>query len=125
MAKDKATMELKRGTLQPVGAMADWEQVRSLRQQIDRLFADFDWPDLRLDWPRKAAMLLPSWSGFGVTISPVDLVERNGGYDLQAELPGPSEDRIKARFDISVLKVTLPKSTHAIQKERMIDEKAA
>jgi HSP20 family protein len=34
-------------------------------------------------------------------------------------------DKIEARFDKGVLKVTLPKSATAIQKERKIDVKAA
>jgi len=106
----------------------------------------------------------------------VDLIERNGGYELQAELPGLTEDRIEvklangtvtingektservgdegdyhlrersfgsfqrsfrvptnvdadkieARFDKAILKVTMPKSAAAIQQEHKIDVKAA
>lgn len=153
----------------------DWAPIRSLRQQIDRLFADFDLPDLALAWPRRAA-LPQAWPEFGVTIPPMDLVERNGGYELQAELPGLTDsqvevklangiltikgeksservededdyhlrersfgtfqrsfrvpanvdaDKIEARFDKGVLKVTMPKSAAALQQERKINVKAA
>jgi HSP20 family protein len=177
MSEKKTEIEVKREQVPAAGASApDWEPVRALRQQIDRLFADFDWPDFHLAWPRKVASAVRTWPDFSVSIPPVDLVERNGGYELQAELPGltgdqieiklangmltikgekSSErvedeedyhlrersygsfqrsfrvpenvdaDKIEAKVDNGVLKVTMPKSAAAIQKERKIDIKAA
>jgi HSP20 family protein len=154
----------------------DWEPMRSLRSQIDRMMADFDWPDLRPAWQRRPFPAARPWPDSAATWPPVDLVERNGGYELQAELPGLTEDqievklangmvtikgeksservedeedyhlrersygsfqrsfrvpenvdidRIQAQFDKGVLKVTLPKSAAAIEKERKIEVKAA
>lgn len=176
MTEKKTGIEVKRDPGRAVGAsVPDWEPVRSLREQIDRMFADFDWPDFRLGWPSRAAMIPRSWPDPGISIPPVDLVERNGGYELQAELPGLTEDqievklsngmvtikgeksservedegdyhlrersfgsfqrsfrvpqnvdadKIEARFDKGVLKISLPKSAAALQEERKIDVKA-
>lgn len=177
MTDTKTSIEVQREPAREIGALAhEWEPIRSLRHQIDRLFADFDWPDLRLGWPRRAASSPQPWPDFGATLPPVDLVERNGGYELQVELPGLTEqqievkltngiltikgekstervededdyhlrersfgsfqrsfrvpahvdtDRIEARFDKGVLRVSLPKTATAIQDERKIDVKAA
>lgn len=116
---DKTTeIEVKRDPAHAVGAPTpDWEPIRALRHQIDRLMADFDWPDLRLAWPRKAAMPPVAWPAFGVAVPPVDLVERNGGYELQAELPGLSEDQIEVRLSNGMVTIKGEKSSERIEDD--------
>ena len=162
----------------PAGAnwVPDWDPIRALRHQIDRLVADFDWPDVHAHRPRQPLFSAQTWPELGAGMPPVDLVERNDGYELQAELPGLKQDqievklsdgmmtikgeksservedkddyhlqersygsfqrsfripsgvdseKIKARFENGVLKITLPKSSSAIEKERKIEIKAA
>lgn len=176
MAEKKTKIDVKHEPTRAVGAsMPDWEPIRSLRNQIDRLMTDFDWPDLRLAWPHRSGLAPQAWPDSTVAVPPVDLVERNGGYELQAELPGLTGDQIEvklsngmvtikgeksservedddnyhlrersygafqrsfrlpanvdpekisAQFENGVLKVSLPKSAAAIEKERKIEVKA-
>lgn len=176
MVDKNTSVEVKREPAQP-GALkaAEWEPFRALRHQFDRLM-DIDWPDLQLGWPRRPAIAGQTWPEMGVAVPPVDLVERNGGYELQVELPGMTKDqidikfadgmmtikgeksaervedkedyylqersygsfqrtfrvpasvdadKIEAKFENGLLKVTLPKSAAAIKQERKIEVKAA
>lgn len=101
----------------PSAPVPDWEPMRSLRHQIDRLMADFDWSDLRLAWPRRSPLEQYAWPGMAMAIPPIDLVERNGGYELQAELPGLSEDQIEVKVYNGMVTIKGEKSS-----ERMEDE---
>lgn len=177
MAKKSEEIEVKREPAQAGAVLPlDWEPLRALQQQMARLMSDFDWPDFRFNPPRKMMMPATLWPESGVAMPPVDLVERNGGYELQAELPGLKEDqieikvsdglmtikgeksaervedeadfhlrersygafqrtfrmpsgvdadKIQAKFENGVLKVDLPKTAAALQKERKIEVKAA
>lgn len=118
MTKKKNEIEVKREPSQAIVSSAqDWEPIRSLRDQIDRLFADFDWPDLRLAWPRRVPMLPQSWPNFGVAIPPIDLIERNGGYELQAELPGLTEDQIEVKLANGMVTIKGEKSSEHVEDE--------
>jgi HSP20 family protein len=102
-ATDKAAQARKDETASPEARDAERpsegspprsSRMANLRQEIDRLFDDFGWPE--------------SWSGFGLggdrdrspgaawrtlmrgTAPAMDLVERDAEYELQAELPGLS-----------------------------------
>lgn len=112
MSEKKTEIEVTRA---PAPVVHDWEPIRSLRHQIDRLLGDFDWPDLRPAWPRKGAMLPQTWPALGAASPPVDLVERNGGYELQAELPGLTEDQIEVRLASGILTIKGEKSSERIE----------
>lgn len=117
MAERKTAIEVKRDPERAGTAVApDWEPVRSLRRQIDRLMSDFDWPDLRLGWPRRAPTAL-SWPDFGDAVPPVDLIERNGGYELQIELPGLSDDQIEVKLANGILTIKGEKSSERVEDE--------
>ena len=118
MAENKTAIEVKRETPRLVDIMTqDLEPIRSLRHQIDRLFADFDWPDLHLGWPRRAAAFPQPWPDFGAAIPPVDLVERNGGYELQAELPGLTENQIEVKLANGILTIKGEKSSERVEDQ--------
>ena len=80
--------ETNQGTL-PTKA-ADWQPFDILRGQVDRLFHDFQagflqvpffrpFPDIELFWRRE----------LGFSVSPaMDVVEKDGAFEVTAELPG-------------------------------------
>ncbi len=118
MAEKETAIEVKRETPRQIEPSAqEWEPIRSLRHQIDRLFADFDWPGLHLGWPRRAAVVPQSWPDFGVAIPPVDLVERNGGYELQAELPGLTENQVEVKLANGIVTIKGEKSSERVEDQ--------
>jgi HSP20 family protein len=118
MAAKTTDIEVKREPARAVGAPGmDWEPIRSLRQQMDRLMAGFDWPDLNLGWPRRALPPQAAWPDFAIAVPPVDLVERNGGYELQAELPGLTEDQIEVKLANGMVTIKGEKSTERVEDE--------
>jgi len=177
MTEPRTEIDVKREPSRAAAPNApDWEPIRSLRHQIDRLMTDFDWPDFRLGWSRRPIFPGPSLPDVGIAVPAVDLVEKNGGYEVQAELPGLTRDqvevrvadgvltikgeksaereddqngyylrersygsfqrtfrvpagvetdKIEAKFENGVLKVSMPKSAAAVEKERKIDIKPA
>ncbi len=113
MAETKTEVAVKRDAV-PVQA-ADWEPLRSLRHQIDRMLSDFDWPDLRFGRPRRSVYGAPSWPDLAIEIPPVDFVERDGGYELQAELPGLSRDQIEVRLSDGLMTIKGEKSAERVE----------
>lgn len=111
MTERNTAIDVKRTPAREAAVSArDWDPIRSLRHQIDRLFADFDFPDLSLAVP-------PFWAETGVTIPPMDLVERNGGYELQAELPGLTDKQVEVKLANGILTIKGEKSSERIEDE--------
>lgn len=86
------------GTGEPKGgrARSPWSPVESLRNEVDRLFEEFDkgvWSPVR----RSVAATEPfwrrelTWTGMPVA----DLVEKEDRYEIAAELPGLDEKDVE------------------------------
>ncbi|MBI1171383.1 Hsp20 family protein [bacterium] len=100
------------------GAVAgpEWEPFRALRRQMDRWMADFDGPDFRFGLPRK--MMMPQlWPEPGITVPPVDLVERDDGYELQVELPGLTEKQVEVKLSDGVMTIKGEKSAERVEDQ--------
>jgi HSP20 family protein len=92
----------------------------SLRREIDRLFEDFRggdwrWPfrasgtDIELPWPKAAPwQLAPA----------MDLVEKDGGYEITAELPGLAEDNVEVKVAGGVLTIRGEKREEKEERDR-------
>ena len=118
MTERNTAIDVKRTPAREAAVSArDWDPIRSLHHQIDRLFADFDFPDLSLALPRRAEALPPFWAETGVTIPPMDLVERNGGYELQAELPGLTDKQVEVKLANGILTIKGEKSCEHVEDE--------
>jgi HSP20 family protein len=118
MAEQKTEIEVKRDPERGMASSAaDWEPIRSLRNQIDRLMADVDWPDLRLAWPRRPFFGPQAWPDSTGAVPPVDLVERNGNYELQAELPGLTDDQIEVKLANGMVTIKGEKSSERVEEE--------
>ncbi|MBY3095211.1 Hsp20/alpha crystallin family protein [Rhizobium laguerreae] len=77
----------------------------SLRSEIDRLFDDFT-PSF---WHRPFARL-PFDKAISTTVSPaVDLIERDNGYEITAELPGIEASNIEVKVTNGILAVSAEK----------------
>ena len=178
MPDEKSEIEVKREKTAPAPAAARQSPFSMLRGEIDRLFDEFDWPDFRFPFHRRLATVEPmrQLADMWTTSPAIDLVEHDGDYEVQAELPGmkPEDvevklsegmltikgektsersekkedyhlrersyglfqrtfslpagidaDKVEASFDNGVLKVRMPKTAEAREKERKIDIKAA
>ncbi len=77
--------------------------LESLRRQVDRLFEDFD---LRhFPFARSSLDVEPFWKR-ELTISgmpAVDIVEKDGAYELTAELPGTDEKCLEIKLNNGIL----------------------
>jgi HSP20 family protein len=113
MADTKTEVAVKRDAVP--AQIADWEPLRSLRHQIDRMLSDFDWPDLRFGRPHRSVYGAPLWPDLAVEIPAVDFVERNGGYEMQAELPGLSPDQIEVRLSDGLMTIKGEKSAERVE----------
>ena len=84
---------------EPVDVQA-WRPFESLRREVDRLFEDFD-HDFWLSRSRRFAFdIEPFWRReltWGGTPA-VDIVEKDTGYEIVADLPGFDEKNVEVTF---------------------------
>jgi HSP20 family protein len=79
------------------GATAPWHPMETLRREVDRLFEDFRVPGL---WrPRRGLFDEPSFRrSMSASMSPaVDIVEKDKGYEVTADIPGFDEKNIEVK----------------------------
>ena len=177
MSEETGKVEVKRAADTPSAPDA-WAPLSAFKNEIDRLFEGFDTSAWHWPHPGRALRLGTGDGGkLAWPISPaMDLVERNGGYSVEAELPGMDADdidvkvaegmitikgekteereeeqkdyhlserrygsfqrsfrlpagidadKIEAKFDKGVLKISLPKTPDAMRKDKKIKVEAA
>ena len=115
MAKESKEVEVKKpakGIAPMADWMADWPaQFGALQQSVNRLFDDFYGPAMRMPmWP-PAMDALRGWKDALAPTPAVDLVERDGEYEVQAELPGMTIADVEVTLSDGMLTIKGEKST--------------
>ena len=81
-------------------AMQLWRPFGTLRQEVDRLFEDFDRGFWRFPFGRSTLEVEPFWKrelSWGATPA-VDIVEKDDAYEVKADLPGVDEKGIEVKL---------------------------
>lgn len=96
----KAGMSAASGT--SASASAPWQPFESLRREIDSIFENFGLGSWRLPAER-APRLAMGWPG---AIAPAtDLTERDGEYEITAELPGLDQKDVEVKLANGMLTI--------------------
>ncbi|MFP1644919.1 Hsp20/alpha crystallin family protein [Pontitalea aquivivens] len=98
-----------------------WDPFAAMRQQFDRMMQDFDWSDFRFPH-RSAAGEAPRglFAGAARPMPAVDLVERDGAYELQAELPGMSRENIEVKLSDGMMTIRGEKTAETVKDDENI-----
>lgn len=118
MAKDSKDVVVKKSD-KGASPMTDWmtewpAQFGALRQNVNRLFDDFYGPAMRMPMWQPTFDALRGWRDALAPAPAVDFVERDGEYEVQAELPG---------MTIADVEVTLGDGMLTIKGEKTSERK--
>lgn len=123
MSEDVEKVDVKRAEGTPPAAADAWAPLSAFKTEIDRLFESVGgggaW-----QWPHPARALgLGTGGGNGGKsawpISPaMDLVERNGGYAIEAELPGMDADDIDVKVAAGMITIKGEKTEERDEEEK-------
>lgn len=94
--------------------------LQELRQQMDRLFEDFQRGNWHLPFSQKVLDVEPFWRGnatFAATPS-VDIIEKDDGYKVTAELPGMAAGDIDVTFSDGMLTISGEKEEDREEKKK-------
>ncbi len=96
----------------PPSSFFDWHPFESFRRQVDRLFDEF--PSRRsLGDFQPFDRLMTAWPA----TPPVDFVEKDGEYEITAELPGLDEKSVDVKLANGVLTISGEKKEEKEEKK--------
>jgi HSP20 family protein len=110
----------------PVKA-ADWQPFEALRNQVDRLFHDFQTGFLQTPFYRTLPDIESFWRrdlGFNVTPA-IDIVEKDRAFEVTAELPGLDAKNIELQLSDGILTIKGEKQEEKEEKtkDRYVSER--
>jgi HSP20 family protein len=114
------TSETRPEATPPSMQMQMWRPFENLRREVDRLFEDFNASPFKLPFRRPAFDIEPFWSPESwVAVPAVDFIEREGGYEVHADLPGLDEKDVEVKVSGGVL--TIKGEKHEEKEEKKPD----
>lgn len=109
----------------PATRLPEWRPFDSLRNQVNRLFRDFETGFLQSPFSRDVENLWRRDFGFLVTPA-VDIVEKDNAFEITAELPGLDAKNIELSLSDDVLTVKGEKREEKEEKtkDRYVSERS-
>jgi HSP20 family protein len=104
--------------------MAEWHPFDSLRNQVDRLFRDFENGFLQTPFYRDIDNLFRRDAGFSVSPA-IDIAEKDKAFEVTAELPGLDAKDIDLQLSDGVLTIKGEKTEEKEErsKDRYVSER--
>lgn len=106
---------------------ADWQPFEALRNQVDRLFHDFQTGFLQAPTYRSLLDIEPFWRrDFGLDLTPaMDIVEKDKAFEVTAELPGLDVKDIDIQLSEGMLTIKGEKQEQKEEKtkDRYVSER--
>jgi len=108
MTKKVSNISVKQDKAAPAPARAEgWPSFNFLKDEIDRVFDDFGMGF----WRHPFAQRMPGlFSGGAGVAPPFELVERDGDYDITAELPGMNPEDVEVKLGDGAITIRGEKS---------------
>lgn len=120
MADKSTKLPIKTGKKAPPAKQEHWSPFESLHREIDRLFDDFRAGSWHFPFGRPSGRQELAWPGRAAwQVAPaVDLVEKDSGYEITAELPGMDEKDVEIKLSNGMLTIKGEKSEEKEEREK-------
>jgi len=124
MAEAATKLPVKTETAAPSTRAHEWHPFDSLRNQVDRLFRDFETGFLQSPFYRDVDSFWRRDVAFPVTPA-VDIVEKDNAFEISAELPGLDVKNIELSVsdDVLTLKGEKKEEKEEKTKDRYVSER--
>jgi HSP20 family protein len=112
MVETATKLPVKKAEKSAAPAETVWSPFESLHREIDRLFDDFHpgaWHFPFTRRPPGAGLAMPQLKNWQI-VPPMDLVEKDGAYEISVELPGMDEKDVEIKLSNGTLTIKGEKS---------------
>ena len=120
MAEAATKLPIKKEKKSAVPAEHAWSPFENLHREIDRLFDDFRPSHWHLPFSRQSRhfeLSMPTLANWQV-VPAMDLVEKDGAYEVSAELPGMDEKDVELKLSNGTLTIRGEKSEEKEEQEK-------